>query len=81
VERVREEDNEERLSGIRLMRIPTAEEIKWMGAIEPVWNYDERYNNFWQSIGGYCILITTDEDLDKELNTIKMDIANDFFLM
>ncbi len=63
------------------MRIPTKEEIKWMEAIEPAWNYDERYNNFWQSIGGHSLIIDTNEDLDKELQTIKMDIANDFFLM
>ncbi len=63
------------------MRIPSKEEIKWMESGEDVWNYDERWNNFWQAIGGHSLIIDTDESLDKELEKIKMDIANDFFLM
>lgn len=62
------------------MRIPTNEEIQWMQSIEPMWQYDEKYNNFYLMVGFRSIIIDTDDALDKELNEIKMDIAEDFFI-
>lgn len=49
------------------MRIPTKDEIMLIKSIDPIWSYDEKYNNFYQIIGFHQIIIDTDTDLDNEL--------------